>query len=230
MYAKYPDSLFSEKAAFRDIMTRIGDGRRRHFPFGKSSPRRAKAAAKSGGRLVWSSSRSLADDCRPSSHYFVAIEREIFMAAPYHTRAPLCRDWMDRASTDCRLLYEIIGPRGRARAIQAPTPATNSGSNRERETEKREARADIAAVARSHAHHTERVSTHLPGSAPIHRHFPVEGKRGMDDRTPLRRWRKPRYAARRKGWRTRKPGSASIRLPPAIGEFNSPFQFAVCPR
>jgi len=80
------------------------------------------------------------------------------MVVPYHARAPLCRGWMDRASNDCRLLYEIIGPRGRARAIQAP--ATDSGSNRERKIEKREARADIVATARSHAHHTKRVSTH----------------------------------------------------------------------
>lgn len=72
---------------------------------------------------------------------------------------------MDRASSDCRLLYEIIGPRGRARAIQTPSPATDSGSNRESENEKREARADIAAAARSHAYHTERVST--PLSTPL---------------------------------------------------------------
>lgn len=119
------------------------------------------------------------------------------MVAPYHPRAPLCRDWMDRASSsDCRLLYEIIGPRGRARAIQAPTPATDSGSNRERETEKREARADIAAAARSHAHHTERVSTHiLSGSSPadtvvLTRGWEKRGKAG-DGRigSPFRRWR-----------------------------------------
>ncbi|EGI59865.1 hypothetical protein G5I_11960 [Acromyrmex echinatior] len=64
---------------------------------------------------------------------------------------------MDRASSDCRLLYEIIGSRGCARAIQTPIPATNSGSNREREIEEREARADIAAAICSHAHHTERA-------------------------------------------------------------------------
>jgi len=60
------------------------------------------------------------------------------MMVPYQALAPLYRGWMDRASSDCWLLYEIIGSRGCACAIQTPIPATNLGSNREREIEERE--------------------------------------------------------------------------------------------
>lgn len=91
--------------------------------------------------------RVRADDCRHRSYYFVAvaIERGFFLRyghplLPFCTtraRASLCRGWMDRTSNDCRLLYEIIGPRGRVRAIQAPDSddRIESGSReRDRET------------------------------------------------------------------------------------------------
>lgn len=61
-----------------------------------------------------------------------------FCTTRARARAPLCHGWMDRTSNDCRLLYEIIGPRGRVRAIQAPDSddRIESGS-RERDREER---------------------------------------------------------------------------------------------
>jgi len=86
-----------------------------------------------------------ADDCRlalfcSSRHwerYFLRCDHPLL---PFRTTraAPLCRGWMDRTSNDCSLFYEIIGPRGRVRAIQAPEPDDRIESGlRERDREAR---------------------------------------------------------------------------------------------